>query len=63
MLVAYRDARGFVHYRTHADAEHVPRTFFRRPKYPEQLEVFKELYPRVDLEAAEWVGHNILPRN
>jgi hypothetical protein len=63
VLVAYRDARGFVHYRTHTEVEHVPRTLFRRrPKYPEQLEVFKKLYPGVDLDAATWVAHNIIPR-
>lgn len=62
VLVAYRDTRGFVHYRTHADVEYVPRTVFRRPKYPEQIEVFKKLYPHVDIEAATWVTHNITPR-
>jgi hypothetical protein len=60
VMVSWRDAEGFVHYRTHTEAEHVPRTRLRRrPKYPERTELFKTLYPHVDWESAEIVPNAI----
>jgi hypothetical protein len=53
VLLAYRDASGFVHYRTHEDREYVPRTLVRRrPKYPDRVAVFEKLYPRVAIDSA-----------
>jgi hypothetical protein len=64
VMMGYRDARGFVHYRTHDDREYVPKTLIRRrPKYPERTEVFKKLYPKVDADAATRVPHNIVQRS
>jgi len=62
-MVAYRDALGFVHYRTHAEEEYVPRKFLgRRPKYPEQTEAFKRLYPALDVDRAVVVANWVDPR-
>jgi hypothetical protein len=57
VMVTWRDAAGFAHYRTHTDKAYVPRTVRRRPKYPDRIEVFKKLYPHVPLESAEPVSN------
>jgi hypothetical protein len=62
VMVIYRDAAGFVHYRTHKEIEYVPRTLIRRrPKYPDRVAVFRRLYPHVDVAAAERATHTVLP--
>jgi hypothetical protein len=53
-MVGYRDAEGFVHYRTHTGKHVTPRTGIRRrPKYPDRVSVFSELFPHVDVDKAQ----------
>lgn len=53
VMVAYRDARDYVHYRTHAGKEWVPRTLIRRhPEYPDRLDAFRHFFPHIDLDVA-----------
>jgi hypothetical protein len=60
VMVTWRDAAGFVHYRTHTEVEHVPRTrLLRRPKYPDRTEVFGKLYPHVAIDAAVKVPNQL----
>lgn len=60
VLLAYRDAQGFVHYRTHAGAHYVPRTLIRRrPKYPERSKVFRRFYPHLNIDGSRRVKHNL----
>lgn len=57
VMVAYRDAAGFVHYRTHAGVEYVPRTLFRRPKFPDRAAVWERLYPALPIDSSEVVAN------
>lgn len=53
VLVVYRDAEAFAHYRTHTGKHYVPRTLIRRrPKYPDRVAVFKKLYPHIPIGSA-----------
>jgi hypothetical protein len=53
VMVSYRDAEGFAHYRTHSGHHYVPKTWLRRrPRYPKRGEVFAKFFPHVDLDAA-----------
>lgn len=62
VMVTYRDAAGFVHYRTHDETEYVPRTLIRRrPKYPELVAVSNRIYPHVDVANAEGARHTVVP--
>jgi hypothetical protein len=60
VTVAYRDAAGFAHYRTHTEREYVPRTLIRRrPKYPDHVEAFKRLFPDAPVESATEVASGV----
>jgi hypothetical protein len=53
-MVAYRDAGGYVHYRTHDGREYVPKTLIRRrPKYPDRVDAFRRLFPNIAVDAAQ----------
>jgi len=52
-MVSYRDAVGFVHYRTHDGRETIPKTWLRRrPKPAENVAMFKRLFPKFDVDGA-----------
>jgi hypothetical protein len=60
-MVVFRDARGFAHYRTHAGEQFTPRTLIRRrPKYPDRVEIFKKLYPEIDVESATRAQNHLM---
>lgn len=59
VIVAFRDARGFVHYRTPGGEEWVPRTRLRRPRYPEFDEVWRRVWPAVPVASATLVGSQV----
>ncbi len=55
-IVTYRDAQGYVHYRTHAGAARTPKTLIRRkPKYPQVATVWTKLFPHIGFDKAESV--------
>jgi hypothetical protein len=61
VMVAYRDAEGFAHYRTHAGAHRTPKTLIRRrPKYPDRVDVFRKLYPHVSVRAAKRANSEVI---
>jgi len=50
VMVAYRDASGAAHYRTHDGRHRSPKSRIRkRPLYPNRTTVFDELFPKIAL--------------
>jgi hypothetical protein len=50
VMVSYRDAQGFAHYRAGTGAHYSPRRLvMRRPKYPDRWEAFGRLFPAIEL--------------
>lgn len=61
VMVVFRDARGFAHYRTHTGRQYTPRTLMRRrPKYPDRVAVFKKLYPDIDVDSATRASSQVI---
>jgi hypothetical protein len=62
VMVVARDAAGFALYRTHDGRQYTPKTrFLRRPRYPDRVDVFRNLFPEIDLDAAVRVASVVEP--
>jgi hypothetical protein len=62
-MLAWRDVRGFAHFRTHGEDHEVPRTWRRRPVHrPNTAIMFRHFIPHIDLEKAYRAHHVQMPR-